>query len=320
MTHTQRCVYHQNGGRQAHQKRLKKGVAQDGIVEVAILQGGALTSANTSPNPKTEKEPIMHFHMTVKSRNVKTGPIPVTTSTAATCPDSCPLKKAGCYADAGPLGMFWKKVTEGRAGESFDALADKIAALPLGQLWRHNQSGDLVPDANRPENIDAPKLAQLVAANKGKRGFTYTHYDVINSMPNRKAVADANRKGFTVNLSANNLDHADDLAQTDCGPVASVLPLDYQRTTEKAPQGGKQWAESLEAYKARMVDLGLRTPQGRRVTICPATYSDDVSCATCKLCQKVKRPAIVGFPAHGVSKRKASAIAETVPAYAIAAE
>lgn len=262
----------------------------------------------------------MFFHLTKKSRNVKTGQIPVSTSTAATCPDSCPLKKAGCYADAGPLGMFWKKVTEGKAGKSFADLIGKVAALPDDQLWRHNQSGDLVPDANRPESIDAPKLAQLVAANKGKRGFTYTHYDVINSMPNRKAVANANRKGFTVNLSANNLDHADDLAQTYCGPVASVLPLEYQRTTEKAPQGGKQWAESLPAYKERVLALGLRTPLGRKVVICPATYSDDVSCTTCQLCQKVKRATVVGFPAHGISKRKASAIAETAPAYAIAAE
>ena len=267
----------------------------------------------------------MNFHLTVKSRNVKTGPIPVTTSTAQTCPDTCPLKrtaegKAGpCYANGGPLGMFWKKVTEGKAGGSFNALVDKVAALPANQLWRHNQSGDLVPDANRPENIDALKLAQLVAANIGKRGFTYTHHDVENSMPNRKAVADANRKGFTVNLSANNLDHADDLAQTDCGPVASVLPLEYQRTTEKAPQGGKQWAESLPVYKDRIAVLGLRTPQGRKVVVCPATFSDDVSCATCKLCQK-QRSTIVGFPAHGVSKRKASAIAEHRPAYAIAAE
>lgn len=262
----------------------------------------------------------MFFHLTEKSRNVKTGPIPVTTSTAATCPDACPLKKAGCYADAGPLGMFWKKVTEGKAGESFAALIDKVAALPSNQLWRHNQSGDLVPDVLDEEQIDAASLQALTKANDGKRGFTYTHYDVINSMPNRLQVAYANRKGFTVNLSANNLDHADDLAQTYSGPVASVLPLEYQRTTEKAPQGGKQWSESLPAYKERIADLGLTTAQGRKVVICPATYSDDVSCATCQLCQKVNRSTIVGFPAHGVSKRKASAIAETAPAYAIAAE
>ena len=264
----------------------------------------------------------MHFHMTLKSRNAKTGPLPVTTSTAATCPDACPLKKAGCYADAGPLGMFWKKVTEGKAGESFNALLDKVAALPETQLWRHNQSGDLVPDANNGEAIDAASLQALTNANQGKRGFTYTHYDVLNSMPNRKAVADANRKGFTVNLSANNLDHADDLAQTYSGPVASVLPLEYQRTTEKAPQGGKQWAESLPAYKERIADLGLTTNAGNRIVICPATFSDDVSCATCKLCQK-QRSTIVAFPAHGTSKRKADAIAQrpaALPAYAMAAE
>ena len=267
----------------------------------------------------------MNFHMTIKSRNVKTGKIPVTTSTAATCPDACPFKQttegaAGCYADSGPLGMFWRKVTEGKAGESFAALVDKVAALPANQLWRHNQSGDLVPDANNGEAIDAASLQALTKANARKRGFTYTHYDVINSMPNRKAVAKANRNGFTVNLSANNLDHADDLAQTYSGPVASVLPLEYQRTYKKT-KGVVEWLESLAAYKDRIADLGLRTTQGRKVVVCPATFSDDVSCATCKLCQK-QRSTIVGFPAHGVSKRKASAIAASIaaPSYAIAAE
>lgn len=262
----------------------------------------------------------MFFHLTEKSRNVKTGPIPVSTSTAATCPDACPLKKAGCYADAGPLGMFWKKVTEGKAGETYHGMLHKIAALPDGQLWRHNQSGDLVPDALDKEQIDEIALKDICTANRGKRGFTYTHYDVIHSTHNRRAVADANASGFTVNLSANNLDHADDLAATFSGPVAAVLPLEYQRLTEKAPEGGKQWAETLPAYNERIAALGLRTPFGRRVVVCPATYSDDVSCATCKLCQKNKRTTVVGFPAHGTSKRKASAIAETAPAYAMAAE
>lgn len=219
--------------------------------------------------------------LTLVSRNAKTGPIPVSTTTFDTCPDACPLRKNGCYAGGGPLAMFWNKVTEGRAGGTFADFVKQIAKLRAGTLWRHNQAGDL---AGNRISIDTEALAQLVRANKGKQGFTYTHYDVIHNAKNRQAVADANAAGFTINLSANNLAHADKLANTKAGPVVTVLPASIE---------GKQT---------------LTTPEGRKVVVCPATYRDDVSCATCGLCARL-RDAIVGFPAHGASYKKANAIA-----------
>ena len=33
--------------------------------------------------------------LTMRSRNVKTGPIPVSTTTEATCPEACPLRRNG---------------------------------------------------------------------------------------------------------------------------------------------------------------------------------------------------------------------------------
>jgi hypothetical protein len=248
----------------------------------------------------------MYFHLTIKSRNVKTGPIPVSTSTAKTCPDACPLKKAGCYADAGPLGLFWRKVTEGKAGQLWQGFLDSVAALPSGSLWRHNQSGDLLPDATDKEKIDAESLRGLVLANKGKRGFTYTHYNPMHA-DNRLQIKAANLLGFTVNLSGNNFDHADQLAATNCGPVVTVAPLEYERKHKKE-KGVVQWLETIAAYKERIAALGLTTKTGRKIVICPATYSDDVSCKTCALCQK-QRDTIVAFPAHGTSKKKAHAIA-----------
>ena len=44
-------------------------------------------------------------------------------------------------------------------------------------------------------------------------------------------------------------------------------------------------------------------------SVCPATYRDDISCATCGLCQRANRKVIVGFPAHGSRNKVASAIA-----------
>jgi len=216
----------------------------------------------------------MQVHLTPKSANAKTGPIPVSTSSADTCPGSCPFKKSGCYADSGPLALHWAKVTAGDRGMSWSEFCDTIAALPAGQLWRHNQAGDL-PGVG--ESIDPVALGQLIEANTGRRGFTYTHKHSDESI---FWVTYANLHGFTINLSANDLHHADQLYDTGC-PVVVVLPIDAPQQTV--------------------------TPAGRKVITCPATYRDDISCATCQLCSR-QRDTIVGFPAHGTGKAKVEKI------------
>jgi hypothetical protein len=225
----------------------------------------------------------MHTHITLKSSNRKVGPIPVSTTSLASCPDACPLKAGGCYAKGGPLAIHWRKVTEGAAGDDFETFTAKVASLPAGQLWRHNQAGDL---PGHGDAIDGRQLGQLVAANAGKRGFTYTHKPMTRAA-NREAVQAANAAGFTVNLSANTLAEADTLAGLGIAPVVVVLD---------APEGER---------------VDTVTPDGRKVATCPATYRDDVTCASCQLCQRRDRKVIVGFPAHGASKRKAAAIARS---------
>ncbi len=220
------------------------------------------------------------YHITPKSKNVKVGKMAVTTSTATTCPTSCPFKSNGCYADSGPLKLHWDKVTRKERGDDWSTFIDKIKELPTGSKWRHNQAGDLPGDM---EKLDDKKCIELAKANKGKRGFTYTHYDVLDNFQNAITVNIMNHLGFTVNVSANNLEHADKLCDLNIAPVATVLPIEQTTNTV--------------------------TPKGRKVVVCPATYKDDVSCASCMLCEKWDRNVVVGFPAHGTSKKKASAIA-----------
>ena len=211
----------------------------------------------------------MQVHLTLKSANVKTGPIPVSTTAKESCPADCAMR-AGCYAASGPLALHWAAVSAGTRGTSWGEFTQAIAALPEGQLWRHNQAGDLPQTGG---TIDAVKLGQLVQANIGRRGFTYTHHRDTQSLA---WVKHANAWGFTVNLSANDLQDADVLADTGAGPVVVVLPSTQTENTT--------------------------TPAGRKVVVCPATQRDDVSCATCQLCQR-QRGTIVGFPAHGTKKR-----------------
>ena len=111
------------------------------------------------------------YHLKKKSANRKTGPIPVSTSSAATCPTSCPLTRA-CYAKHGPLAIHWRRVSSGDRGKTFGAFLDDIRSLPVGQFWRHNEAGDL---PGQGDQLDIKKLEALVDANKGKSGFTYTH-------------------------------------------------------------------------------------------------------------------------------------------------
>jgi len=218
---------------------------------------------------------------TLNSRNGKTGPLPVSTSSRVTCPPSCPFMGNGCYADGYPLRGHWDLVTNGQRGWGFDGFLRQVAALPEGQVWRHNQAGDLPGVGDR---LDARKARRLTRANKGRRGFTFTHKPLTRAAE-RAAVAHANANGFTINLSANTLAHADELAALAIGPVVVVLP---------ATIAGKQT---------------LTTPAGRRVVVCPATYRDDVTCASCKLCAVPTRSVVMGFPAHGIGTKKASAIA-----------
>ena len=72
--------------------------------------------------------------LTLKSRNTKTGPIPVSTTTYSTCPDACPLRKNGCYAGNVLLFLFWQKVTDQNVGGSWQAFVDQIAKLKAKTL------------------------------------------------------------------------------------------------------------------------------------------------------------------------------------------
>lgn len=218
------------------------------------------------------------------STNQKTGPIPVSTSSKSTCPDSCPLKGAGCYAESGPINIHWLHITRGTRGMEWTEFLNSIRKLPKGTLWRHNQAGDL---EGKNEVINKQKLCELVAANKGRRGFAYTHYpmlatDVVSDLYtdlqkeqlakyNRSLIKYANKNGFTINISANNPKHAKKLRELNIAPVVAITPIDFQTNKD--------------------------------IVICPAATRENVNCLTCGLCQK-QRNKIVGFRVHGIHRNK----------------
>jgi hypothetical protein len=248
----------------------------------------------------------MQAHFTAVSENRKTGPIPVTITEQASCPSSCALRHNGCYAEGGPLFWAWSAISDRRIGVTWDQLCDHIARLPGGTLWRHNQAGDL---PGLGSAIDGALLRSLVEANAGRRGFTFTHKPVLGgpeASANQRLIAQAVTDGFLINLSADTRRQADGLAELGIAPVVCVLPRAYgRRTTGRGGWG--DWAETIAQFRDRIAPLPTHTPAGRRIAICPATYTD-TTCRDCGACARL-RAAVIGFPAHGWQVLRADAVA-----------
>lgn len=224
----------------------------------------------------------MKYHFIKSSSNRKTGLIPTVYSQRETCPPSCTHYRADCYAEDFYTRLNWDKVPQ--RGIDLPDLCEQVATLPDGQLWRMNVAGDL---PGKGEEVDAYTLGQIVKANTGRRGFTYTHKHRPDAIQWAKH---ATAWGFTINLSADNLAHADQLAAHGL-PVAAVVPIDTpDRTT---------------------------TPEGRPVMICPAQTKQYMTCSVCELCQKADRKAIIGFRAHGTRAKIADQKARIIPIKAV---
>jgi hypothetical protein len=196
-----------------------------------------------------------------------------------TCPDACPWKRGEnpgdhppCYSHHSRAGQRLNALeTEGYNHKgvkvctpiTYDEMCRRIAQFPRGQTWRHNVGGDLAGDG---DTIDHQLLDQLVKANAkcNGRGFTYTHKPVgLSGQPliNAQAIYAANKSGFTISLSADGLDEADELADLGIAPVVCVVD-------EHAP--------------ARLV-----TPAGRGAMVCPhQTHGKerDITCNRCMWC------------------------------------
>ena len=116
----------------------------------------------------------------------------------------------------------------------------------------------------------------MLFRSKGKRGFTYTHKP-LNS-ENAAIIKQANQNGFTVNVSANNLTQADEYKALNVAPVVAIISDNLPKT--------------------------FKTAGNNRVVTCPAQTNDKTSCETCGLCQRSERDYVIGFIAHGTSKKR----------------
>ena len=118
-------------------------------------------------------------------------------------------------------------------------------------------------------------------ANRGRKGYTYTHH-VLNDH-NINVIRESNANGFTVNASTESVEVADKVMTEHNIPAVAVINSEESRRF-------------------------FNTESGRKVIVCPATIHDNVTCATCGLCQKADREFIIAFPAHGTAKKTVNSI------------
>ena len=227
----------------------------------------------------------LKFQFIKKSGNKKTGFMPVTYNSAATCPDSCIFKNNGCYASAGfHTRLNWQAVTDGKRGGSFKELLNNIKALPPLTFWRAHIAGDI--PANDRGEVSEVYINKVSEANKGRRGYTYSHHD-INIKNNSKLFKKANNKNFIINVSTESEQQADTAVNVHKLPAVMVV---------KSTEHRNAWT----------------TAGGNRVVVCPAQTAGR-SCIDCQLCADRPSPRlIIAFKAHGNAAKKINNILETI--------
>jgi len=222
----------------------------------------------------------MNFHFVKKSGNKKTGFMPVTYNSRLSCPVSCIFKKdngGGCYAETGYYTRLnWDKVTSGERGGTFKELLNNIKALKPGTIWRACVAGDI--PSNKKGEISRTYIKGITEANKGLKGYTYTH-NRLDIGENISLLKTANKQGFTVNISTESEAAADNAVLNNLPAVIVVKSTETRRA----------WF----------------TKNKNKILVCPAQdETKNVNCIDCGLCQSRPKNLIIAFKAHGNQAKK----------------
>jgi hypothetical protein len=229
--------------------------------------------------------------------NRKTGQIPTAYVARESCPSSCPLLGNGCYAETGNIGLHRRKMKGVPWAKFCLMVAEKLGPR---QLWRYAVAGDLPGFGGL---IDRAALQLLTTANMRRPVIAYTHKPVLDAehpaaASNRRFIAEAIGGGLMLNLSGNNPSHADVLADLDLAPVITILRNAYARRHRSLGRGKREWLETIGEYRDRISTFPTHSPAGRRIAVCPASYTE-TTCAACRACAHGRNGTVIGFPAHG---------------------
>lgn len=207
----------------------------------------------------------MRTLVVLDSGNAKTGRATVTYRTQDTCPTSCPLMGAGCYARGRIFGIPARLGAE--SDGKYAAIRALVDTMPQGGIFRANVSGDVLGDDGELDQPYVDALSSVAAARQDTAVFTYSHAW-------RQLSPDV-APGVAVNASC---DSPADIEEA----VAAGWP------TVVTDSGGD---DSI---------IG-QTIAGRKVVQCPA-QTKGLTCEQCRLCARPERKSTVAFVVHGSGK------------------
>lgn len=208
------------------------------------------------------------------SHNAKVGIVAATYAAQTSCPATCPLRGAGCYAESGPMALHTGRLN--RANRSAIQVARDeamaIDALKSGLPLRLHVVGDCRTKATA--RIVSGAAARYIKRTGARAVWTYTHAW-------RDVPRDAWAREVSVLASCENVGQVKEArahGYRACAVVVASHPAD-----------GK-------AYNVEGVG---------KVVPCPNQVRDGVTCADCKLCWSSDRDVVVAFAAHGGGAKKA---------------
>lgn len=198
------------------------------------------------------------------------------------CPRSCPLLGAGCYAEGGRVAMVGARLERTKGVRAIDIAREEAAAIdaayqggrvPRGWGLRLHVSGDA-------RTVGAARVLARAAsrwiARGGARPWSYSHA--------WRAVL---REAW--------------------GPVSVLASLERASQAEEARAQG---------YAPALVVASFPAPSWREAGVlwiaCPAQTARGATCAECRACWRADslrdRGLGIAFAAHGVSRRRVLAV------------
>lgn len=217
---------------------------------------------------------MRNTQLTAASGNEKTGPIPTTSRPMTTCPDDCIFlptgSVGGCYGTGRLFGFAERAASDISVDEAVSAIEE--GGRRSARYLRDRVVGDVVdPDGG----VDMQYIVDVATVGRrtGLVPFGYTHAWRRMSAADVAAIA---ATGYVMNASCETT--ADVAHAVMLGMPATIVNDDLPEGTMIA---------------------------GKRVVTCPEQTHDGVTCASCGLCAKGERVAVIRFLVHGVAHRKA---------------
>ena len=226
-----------------------------------------------------------------RSSNAKTGNIIQSYSSRATCPEKCPLKSGGCYAEGYYTRKLWDRCDnpeDPRYVANYDQLRLALLEATIqhikgspNALFRHNVAGDVAIEGTSV--IDIKRVNALADAVKYVNtlfpdsliGYTYTHCEISEYAAG--IIHEAASNGFLINASCETVS---EVMQAKALGINTVI-------TSVNPE------ETKKALKAS----GIVSVQ------CPAQTHAGRTCEECRLCARDRKTTVI-FSIHGGTAKR----------------